>query len=278
MLTQEQLDFYRENGYLHVKGLFTAEEAAAFRQEAHELIARLQAVKSVEATWESAAEVTMTKTSLLHCHDVQFQSAAFARLITDPRLTDIAADIIGSPNVQLHHNKLFIKPPEKGSPFPMHQDQPFFPHDKDSMIAAIVHFDDAPLAKGCVRVVPGSHKDGPIPHVREGGWHLPLSEWPVDTAQACEAKAGDVLFFSYLTVHGSGVNTSNEARTTLLVQMRDPLDPPSVLTHLSRGQGMMLRGIDPSVGTATPAGNESGGQMGGGQMGEKMGGQMGKAM
>ena len=24
MLTQDQLDFYQENGYLHVKGLFTA--------------------------------------------------------------------------------------------------------------------------------------------------------------------------------------------------------------------------------------------------------------
>lgn len=275
MLTQEQLAFYRENGYLHVKGLFTREEAAAFREEAHALIARLQAVKSVEATWESAKEVTMTKTSLLHCHDVQFQSALLTRLITDPRLTDIAADIIGSPNVQLHHNKLFIKPPEKGSPFPMHQDQPFFPHDNDSMIAAIIHFDDAPLAKGCVRVVPGSYKQGAIPHLREGGWHLPLSEWPLESAVACEAEAGDVLFFSYLTVHGSGVNTSNEARTTLLVQMRDPLDPPSVLTHLSRGQGMMLRGVDPSAGTATPAGNEPGGQMGGGKMGDKMGDKMG---
>ena len=53
-----------------------------------------------------------------------------------------------------------------------------------------------------------------------------------------------MLFFSYLTVHGSGINVSNEARTTLLVQMRDPSDPPTKLVHVSRGQGMMLRGID----------------------------------
>jgi len=52
--------------------------------------------------------------------------------------------------------------------------------------------------------------------------------------------------------------------------MRDPLDPPSVLTHLSRGQGMMLRGVDPSAGKATPAGNEPSGMMGGGTMGGKM--------
>ena len=102
---------------------------------------------------------------------MQFQSAAFARLIVDERLTGVAADIIG-PNVQLHHTKMFIKPPEKGSPFPMHQDAPFFPHDHHSMIAVIIHFDDAPLEKGCVRVVPGSHKLGLLPHISTGNFHL----------------------------------------------------------------------------------------------------------
>ena len=247
MLTQAQVDFFREHGYLLVEGMFTPAEAAAFRAEAHAVIERLQRGGETDATWASAREVTMTKTSLLHCHNVQFHSAQLCGLMLDDRLTSAAAQIIGSPNVQLHHNKLFIKPPEKGSPFPMHQDQPFFPHDKDSMIAAVVHFDNAPIEKGCIRVVDGSHKNGPIPHVGNGGWHLPFDQYPLESSVACPAKAGDVLFFSYLTVHGSGVNTSNEARTTLLIQMRDPEDPPSVVTHLSRGQGMMLRGVDPTA-------------------------------
>jgi ectoine hydroxylase-related dioxygenase (phytanoyl-CoA dioxygenase family) len=183
-------------------------------------------------------------TSILHCHDVQFQSAAFARLILDDRLTSVASDIIG-PNVQLHHTKMFIKPPEIGSPFPMHQDAPFFLHDKHSMIAVIIHFDDAPLEKGCVRVVPGTHKLGVLPHIGEGNWHLPKELYAVEDALPLPAKAGDAVFFSYLTVHGSGVNTSSEARTTVLVQMRDPADLPTELTHGSRGQGMMLRGYDP---------------------------------
>ena len=31
--------------------------------------------------------------------------------------------------------------------------------------------------------------------------------------------------------------------------MRDPADPPSFRTHESNGQGMMLRGIDPTCAT-----------------------------
>lgn len=256
-LTADEKAFYAENGYLLVKGVFSPEEAAYFRSEIHDLARRLAEVNDEGLKtegWKSGAKVTDLPRELLHCHNVQYHSAAFSRLITDPRLTDRAADIIG-PNVMLHHTKMFIKPPEKGAPFPMHQDVPYFPFEKHSMIAAILHFDAAPIEKGCVRVVPGSHKRGPLPHLNDGGHHLPPEQYPVAQATPCPAQAGDVLFFSYLTVHGSGLNTSREARTTLLVQMRDPTDRPTVITHLSRGQGMMLRGIDPGAdaGTSVPS-------------------------
>jgi len=245
MLTNEQVGFYQENGYVLVEGLLSPEEAAQYRQEAHDLATRLaEKNRAQDATWKSAKEVSGgVETQLKHCHDVQFYSAAFSRLIVDERLVGPASQCIGSPNVQLHHTKMFIKPPEKGSPFPMHQDHPYFPHDNHSMIAAIIHFDDAPLEKGCVRVVPGSHKRGPVQH--EGDFHLPFDQYPLESAVPLPARAGDVLFFSYLTIHGSGINESSEARTTLLLQMRDPADKPSVDTHKSRGQGMILRGIDP---------------------------------
>lgn len=277
MLNEEQIAFYRENGYVLVRGLLTPKEAAMYRQETHAMIERLSAIRNMDATWGSAKDIAgAAATQVLHCHDVQFQSAAFSRLISDERLAGAASSIIG-PNVQLHHTKAFVKPPEKGSPFPMHQDAPFFPHDNHSMIAAIIHFDDAPLEKGCVRVVPGSNKLGMLEHIADGGWHLDPEKYPVEDATPCPAKAGDALFFSYLTIHGSGINSSSEARTTLLVQMRDPADPPSIRTHESKGQGMMLYGIDPTCGTTKPSSEQSsavtmGGSSGGG--GGMMGGKM----
>jgi phytanoyl-CoA hydroxylase len=250
-LTAEQKKFYDDNGYVLVKGVISKEEAAACRAELHDLAERLQKIKSIDATWATVrSNEPAKKTVLLHCHDVQFQSGRFARLIVDERITSLAQSIIG-PNVQLHHTKMFIKPPEKGSPFPMHQDHPYFPHQKDSMIAAVIHFDDAPIEKGCLRVVPGSHKLGPLPTDRPDR-SLSPEEYPIEKATPCPAEAGDVLIFSYLTIHGSGINTSNDARTTLLIQMRDPTDPPSRKSHESRGQGMMLAGIDPSCATTVP--------------------------
>jgi Phytanoyl-CoA dioxygenase (PhyH) len=92
-------------------------------------------------------------------------------------------------------------------------------------------------------VVAGSHRLGPLEHLEEGQWHLPPDQWPVTRAKPIEATAGDVILFSYLTIHGSGINTSSQARTTWLVQFRDPADLPASDKHtFSRGQGMMLRG------------------------------------
>ncbi len=248
MLTIEQRAFYQENGYILVKGLLSPTEAGMFRRECHALAERLSANASLESTWQSARGIAGQgeNTMLLGCHNVQFYAAAFSRLIVDERLTAVATDIIGSPNLQLHHTKMFIKPPEKGSPFPLHQDYPFFPHERHSMIAAICHFDDVPVEKGCVCVVPGSQKLGPLEHDSAGSFHLPLDRYPLESAVPCPAKAGDVLFFSYLTIHGSGVNVSQEARTTLLVQMRDAGDRALNPEHADPGEGLMLRGVRPN--------------------------------
>ena len=237
-LTPDETAFYRANGYVHVKGLLSPQEAASYRTELHALAERQG---SNDATWSSVKDAG---TRITHCHDVHFRSAAFTRLLVDPRLTGVAQDIIG-PNVQLHHNKMFIKPPEKGSPFPMHQDYPYFPHTLHSMIAVIIHFDDASDEKGCLRVYPGSHKLGPLAAVGSDH-HLPEDVYSIAGATPIPAKAGDAIFLSYLLVHGSGVNVSDEPRTTLLVQMRDPEDVPLNDRHTSRGQGMMLAGIDPT--------------------------------
>ncbi|WP_228265926.1 phytanoyl-CoA dioxygenase family protein [Microlunatus elymi] len=235
---------YAEQGFVKVDGLLGPTEAAAYRSETHRLLAQL--ARDDDPTWASAATVSMGATThLKHLHDAQFYSAAYSRLLVDPRFTEVAAAVLGTPNVQLHHTKAFVKPPENGSPFPMHQDYPFFPHTHHRVGAVIFFFDDAPVERGCLRVVPGSHLAGPRKHDETGGYHLP--EVPIEDAIDIPAKAGDAIFFPYLTVHGSGVNVSDEMRTTWLVQFRDPADPPAIKAHdHSLGQGMILTGIDPT--------------------------------
>ena len=47
--------------------------------------------------------------------------------------------------------------------------------------------------------------------------------------------------------NGSHRHDTTVVVPTLLVQMRDPEDKPTANLHESRGQGMMLRGYDPTA-------------------------------
>lgn len=239
---------YKEFGYIIIESALTPNEVEEARAAADEAVSRVKEAKeSSSFLWGGnwLGDDERKALDINGVHDTQFHSAVFSRLMLNQKVLDTVEDLIG-PNVQLHHTKLIVKPPESGAPFPMHQDYPYFPHEHDTMLAAMYHFDDATVENGCLRVVPSSHKLGSLPTVADG-LYLDPEAYPVDMATPCEVKAGDVVVFSYLTIHGSGLNTSSKPRRNWLVQMRAAEDKPTIETHLSRGQGMMLRGIDPQV-------------------------------
>jgi phytanoyl-CoA hydroxylase len=238
--------FYRENGYVHLTGLYAAADVAAMRSATDSVIERARAAKhNPSFLWKGGflSDEDRAKLDINGVHDAQFHDAVFSRMLLKGALLDAIEQLIG-PNIQLHHTKLVVKPPETGAPFPMHQDYPYFPHERNTMLAASIHLDDTVEANGCLRLVPKSHLAGPL-ELDPSGLFLRPEDYPVEEQMACPAAAGDVIVFNYLTIHGSGLNTSSGARRNWLIQMRDPADHPTLDVHVSRGQGMMLRGIDP---------------------------------
>jgi phytanoyl-CoA hydroxylase len=255
MLTPQQIQQYRDDGYCVARGIFTTAELDELERELDAIIERRLAQRAnLDATWGGDWKKDMPKTEILHTHDVQAYSAAWARVLTHDRFAAALADVVG-PNVQLHHTKAFIKPPEKGSAFPLHQDYPYFPHEKHTMAAGIIHLTDATTEMGCFCVYPGTHKLGPLPTVHPRAHYLDQAQYPIDKATPLVAERGDVVIFNYLLVHGSDINRSNRPRKTVLVQFRDPTDRPTNDEHRSHAQGLMMRGINPLVDRKTAVGD-----------------------
>ncbi len=263
-LTAAQVEHYHSQGYVVASGIFSAPELDELERELDGAMQRrLRNSAKIDATWQGDWKDALTagtsteaqqagaaagpppRTEILHTHDLQAYSAAFARALVHDRFTGALADLLG-PNVALHHTKGFIKPPEKGSAFPMHQDYPYFPHALGTMLAAIVHLSDATEEMGCVCVYPGTHQLGPLPIVNEKQPYLDPAQWPINKATPLPAQRGDVLFFNYLLVHGSDINRSQRVRKTALFQVRDAADRPC-FTHRdnSHALGLILRGINP---------------------------------
>ncbi|MEZ4631372.1 MAG: phytanoyl-CoA dioxygenase family protein [Deinococcales bacterium] len=213
--------FFKEHGYYHAKGVFNAEEVAILEADFDRIVGQLQASgEKIDATWQGP-EMSRIKAKddiILHTHNVQQYSANWLRAFQQENFLKVGRAILGD-DIILHHSKLFQKPQEKGSPFPMHQDWSYFPSIKDSMIAGIIHVSDATDEMGCLRVYDGTHKLGRV--LDASGQHQSeiLAKYPIEGAMPVEAKAGDVLFFHYFTLHGSMPNRSNRTRKTVLLQM-----------------------------------------------------------
>ena len=245
MITDEDVKFYQDNGYLMVQRLFTLDEVNAMRAAIDGILERAAVSQPDRShTWQGSylpAEV-LKKLVLKGFHDVHYHDATFTNALTHPNMVAVLTRLIGA-NVQLHHSKMLVKPPEHGAAFPLHQDYPYFPHRLGTMLAASVHLDDADEENGCLGIIPGSHKAGPIPHV--GSFYLNPEQYPPNLAVPCPAAAGDVLFFTALTIHGSGINRSQRIRRNVLFQYRDPEDEPLADVHVNWGQGLMVAGHNP---------------------------------
>jgi phytanoyl-CoA hydroxylase len=246
MITPEQVMHYREQGYLFLPGLLDAAFVQQLRDEADATLDRMNSHRlKTNYLWQGSwmSDEKRQEQRMDAIHDMQFHSAVFTRLLYHQPLLEAFEALIG-PNVQLHHTKLLAKPPKKGGGFPMHQDHPYFPHERHSMMAVSIYLDPADDENGCIRVIPGSHKLGPLT-CDPGGLYLPPDKYPLEAGVSCPAQAGDALFFNYLTIHGSAPNTSGRPRRNILIQVRDPQDRPTEEVHISRGQGTMLCGFDP---------------------------------
>ena len=229
MLTEKQVEAYKQDGYLRVEGLFTQEEVKALNSEMNLIIEDWWGEESIgwRGPWRDhyLPEAERKKTKAVIIANPHFYSAAWSKAILHEGLVGCLQDLIG-PSVQWHHTVLHGKPPELGTPFPMHQDYPFYPHDGPDFVDCLVHLDDAPLESGCLCVVPGSHADGPLEHIT--GDHtrpyLPPEKYHPDKVETMPvpAKAGDVIFFSYCTIHWSNVNQTDQWRKSVRIGYHTP--------------------------------------------------------
>jgi phytanoyl-CoA hydroxylase len=247
-LTREEADFFEANGYLRLRGVFTPDEVAELGSELDYVIEHFaEHGKGWSGPWRERylSQEQNAKAKLAAMHEMEFFSPAWARAMLNRRLAASIADLIG-PDVEMHHMTLHAKGPEFGSPFPLHQDNPFYPHSDGRYVDAIVHVDAATEENGCLKFLPGSHRLGPLPHITEGSPHLPPDEYPFERAVSCPADAGDVVLFSIYTVHGSALNRTPHWRRVVRIGYRNPRNLQVGGQAMGR-PGVMVWGLRPKI-------------------------------
>jgi len=237
---------FNTNGYTLVSGIFTDSEIETLRTAGDRVIGGLQRRGThLDVAWPGSwnDDNLLKRGRVYGVHGLHDYDSTFVKLMAHQKLGDTFAEVMDKDAVVFHHMKYHEKPAYVGGAFPMHQDRPYFPYRHDSMVGAFIHLDDADKSNGGLSIVPGSHHKGHIPDVATVGHYVSQTDWPMKDATEVKARAGDVVFFSYLTVHGSYPNFSPSPRRMVFIQAYDADDAPeTVVDEGENGRGFMLHG------------------------------------
>ncbi len=172
-------------------------------------------------------------------------SEKFQKLLWGGPVIDMVADLIG-PDLRFHHCKLNTKFPGMETVVYYHQDHSFDPHTNDDMLAILVMLDESTLENGCLRIVPGSHKDR-YSHFKDGEFVGAIDEkyneqFDRDSVPIT-ANRGDVCFMHCWAVHGSQSNQSDLPRRLLISEYTAADSYPLLSPALpSKYTGRLIRG------------------------------------
>ncbi|AIT25397.1 ectoine hydroxylase [Bordetella holmesii] len=229
-LSSEQVQSYENNGFLLLENLFSSEEVAALLAEVERMTRDPAIVRREEAITEPGSNAVR---SVFMVHVL---SPILARLSRDPRVANVARQILGS-EVYIHQSRANMKPGFKGKEFYWHSDFEIW-HVEDGMpamraLSCSVLLSDNNETNGPLMLVPGSHRQfiscvGQTP--REHYKHsLKKQEYGVPDpvslqllaeqggVQTMMAPAGSVVFFDCNTMHGSNSNISPWPRSNVFM-------------------------------------------------------------
>lgn len=250
MLSAAEVDAYHRDGFVVARRVLSPADVAALVAETRAMWLRSDGGALAQTTRFAGVKKMST------LRDPQLHSGLFTQHLVDPRLTERMAQLVG-PNVQLHHSKINVKTRGDRAVFPLHQDYPYFPHERHSVCTVLVHLTDTASDRGCFRAIAGVKR--PLPHVDDEGHILDPREYPLESAVELPAAAGDVVFMNYLVPHGSNLNRHDEPRILWIIQVRAAEDrpveqPPDARQPTPPGnrpaQGTMLRGANPDFARA----------------------------
>ena len=221
MLTPHQIASYRENGYLVVEDVLTAEQLNALRAVTRKFIERSRNVTQSNDVYDldaghSSEQPRLTRIKLPHTLD-----PIYWETITSPRMTSLLQALLG-PNVRLHTSKLNTKASGGGAAVEWHQDWAFYPHTNDDLLAVGVMLDDMTEDNGPLMVIPGSHRGPILSHFSRGVFCGAIDpgdpQFDQTRAVTLLGSAGSASVHHVRTLHGSAPNSSAGSRMLLFYE------------------------------------------------------------
>ena len=206
MLTIDQIDHYRNKGYISSVSALTSSEAKEIREE----------IEKIEKNWPGALEG-------INRNYVHLISPILNKVCLNKNILDAVESIIGK-NILICGTTLFIKEKDEKGFVSFHQDAKYIGLEPHNWVTVWLAVTDSNKKNGCMRMLPGSHKNNLKYHEQKFDKNNLLTrgqtikDVSLDKTDPIVLKAGEISLHHPLIVHGSGLNNSDDRRIGFVIQ------------------------------------------------------------
>ena len=223
MLTKDQVQAYRTDGYLLIENVLNAQELATVRQVTDDLVAASHTVTEHNHIYDLEPTHTPDQPRVRRIKEPHNVHPAFREIAFSKKIAEILTPLIGTTSgIRYQTGKLNMKAAGYGAAVEWHQDWAFYPHTNDDLAG------DRALSRrlgpdnGPLMVIPGSHRwpisDHHIDGVFCGAIDPATAGIDFSKAVMLTGPAGSMTIHHVRMVHGSALNTSGRPRRLLLFQ------------------------------------------------------------
>jgi len=223
-LTESQIGFYHQNGYLPGVRLLDDEQVAVLREELSALVEPSYPGNRLFYEYNSN-EAADKATVLFHALGAWRITPAMHDVLWNPAFTVAASQLLDGA-VRFWHDQLFCKPPRHGGVVAWHQDYSYWTRTKPiAHLTCWIALDDSSCANGCLHYIPGSHRWPLLPITGLAG-DMNAIQTVLDDEQKAQFRPtpvefpkGHATFHHPLTIHGSYPNRSDLPRRGLVINV-----------------------------------------------------------
>lgn len=212
MITQTQIDSFHRDGFLVIRKVFPESELETLRKAAGPII---EEGVSFRGTGHNYHEKPDGSRVYWGSAPVQNRSEDFRAAAARPDLLEAVGQCIGHAFLPINA-ALVTKLVSNGAPVRWHQDPPYNKPQRTRTFeipnfTADIYLDRATVENSCLWGIPGCHLAGHVDLGRYSQEELFAKGHPI------EMEAGDVLFHSLSSPHGSASNQSQNIRRILYI-------------------------------------------------------------
>lgn len=229
-LTQEQVDFFNQHGYLPKVKILEPEQIEMLRAELANFFDPQHEGRELWYEYHTN-ESGDPNNVLFHALGAWRIAPGFHDILWHPAFVMAASQLLGSNGkqaaVRFWHDQLFCKPAKHGGVVAWHQDYSYWTRTQPMQhLTCWIGLDDSTVANGCVHYVPGSHRWDLLPITGLAGDMAAIKEvltpeqWDqFQKPVAVELKAGEATFHHPLMVHGSFANRTDRPRRAAVINV-----------------------------------------------------------